>query len=208
MKALRKWDSKIARGLLATVTGKDLEKVKLLKALAFNHGVTSMLRKVVAINRMDIPKRDTEIAALLLSPQQFAELLQFCQSICDNSWRPYTAEEEELFYANRDFITLKNSRKPLEWAWKIGFLPKEEQAHTACVVWWDIVGDTLAGNKGHFEKFDQWVVGFKNSQLISTEKLRRNLVACGYPEPVAIRRVDGDDELIETEEAEEAETEI
>jgi len=202
MKALKKWDSKIARGLLQAVTGRDQKQVSMLKAVAGNFSITSMLRKVVAINRMAAEKRDPEIAELKLAPSQFAALHKVCESICEASWRPFTPEEEALYYATQKFHALKKSRKIQEWAWQVGFLPEPERAHTACVIWWDIVGDTIAGEKGQFSKFDQWVVGFKNNQLLSSSTLRRNLITCGYPEPVANRRVDGDDELIETEEAE------
>ena len=202
MKTLKKWDSKIARGLLQAVTGSDAKQVSMLKAVAGNFSTTSMLRRVVLINRMEPKKRDAEIAELKLNSSQFLALYQVCDSLYENSWRPYTLEEEALYYATQEFHVLKKGRKVQEWAWQVGFLPEPERAHTACVIWWDIVGDTIAGDKGQFSKFDQWVIGFKNKQLLSTATLRKNLITCGYPELVAISRVDSDDDLIEETETE------
>jgi hypothetical protein len=150
-----------------------------------------MVRRILVINNMKEQARDLQMANLELNESQFKTLHKFCQSVSAASWRPYTPEEKAMHFASSQFQFLKRSRKPLEWVWKIGFLPKEERAHTACVIWWDMFADRLVSDR--FEAFDQWLVGFKQNQCISSEALRKNLIACGYPELVANRRVAGDE---------------
>jgi len=182
-------------------TGKDAQQVRLLKSLAGNFNITSMLRRIVSIYDMDDKKRSEQLALLKLSEKQFMVLHKFCRQIHDNSWRPYTAEETALYYAVQKFHALKKSREPMDWAFQIEMLPKDEQAHTACVIWWDIIGETLSSDHAKFAFFDKWLVGFRRTQHVLSERLIQNLIRCGYPELVAQNRID----VEESEKPEEAE---
>ena len=198
-RTLKKWDAAIANELLNNCTGKDRLQLKVLNLCKGVYRTTSMVRKVVSMYNLPEKKRAARIADLKLTHNGFMLLYKFCRAISDASWRPYTAAEQAMHVAAHQFQNLKRTRKPMEWVWQIGFLPESERAHTACVIWWDIFADRECTNR--FEPFDQWLDGFRNSQFIANSSLRRNLIAVGYPELVAERRVLGED-LEETEETE------
>jgi hypothetical protein len=198
-KNLKKWDAALAREMLANCTGKDRTQKKVLELLRGVYRTTSMVRKIITIHNLPTERRDARITQLKLTEEAFQRLYTFCKGIYDQSWRAYTKQEEEMHYACRAFQALKRERKPLEWVWQLGFLPESERAHTACVIWWDIFAERECTNR--FTPFDQWLDGFKPTNFISNEALRKNLVACGYPKLVAERRVLGED-IEETEELE------
>lgn len=187
----KKWDASICRELLATAKGKDKLQVKVLTMLAGVLRPYSMLRKVMTIRNLPDKKRDMRIATLNLTPEAFGKLAAFCKTVSDQCWRPYTTAEEAVHWASREFQILKRFRKPEEWVSKVKTLPKNERAHSACVLWWDMFADRLVSER--FKGFDQWIIGFKKEQCLSTATLRKNLVACGYPELVAERRVMGEE---------------
>jgi len=194
---LKKWDAAIANELLSHCTGKDRLQLKVLNLCKGVYRTTSMLRKIVSMYNLPEPKREARIADLKLTHNGFMLLYAFCRAISDASWRPYTPAEQAMHVAARQFRHLKRTRKSLEWVWQIGFLPESERAHTACVIWWDLFADRECTNR--FKPFDQWLDGFKPANFIANSVLRKNLIAVGYPELVAERRVLGED-LEETEE--------
>jgi hypothetical protein len=195
----KKWDAAIASEHLSRVTGKEKAQLKALNNCKGGYRVTSMLRKIVHMRNFTEEKRMPILLEIGLTEEKYNSLYAFCRSIFDASWRPYTPAEEAMHAACKQFQQLKRSRKPLEWVWEIGFLPEEERAHTACVIWWDIFADRECNNR--FKPFDQWLDGFRSSQCISTSSLRKNLIKIGYPALVAERRVLSED-LEETTETE------
>lgn len=199
-RTLKKWDAEIARELLKSATGKDRQQVKVLDTVRGVYRATSMLKRIVTIYNLPEASRDLRIAHLKLTHDAFIRLHAFCKSIFDASWRVYTAEEEAMHKASGAFQHLKRTRKPMEWVWKIGMLPKEEQAHTACVIWWDIFAEREVANR--FTPFDKWLDNFRDKNFIQNSVLRKNLISCGYPELVAERRVIGEDLSEESEELE------
>lgn len=198
-KTLRKWDAALARELLENASGKDKLQVKVLELVKGVFHTTSMLRRVFTINNLPDTKRATRIADLQLTEKKFKLLHAFCKNVSEHSWRDYTAEEQAMHVAAHQFQNLKRTREPMEWAAKVSALPEQERAHTACVIWWDLFADLECTKR--FKPFDQWLNGFKPTNFISNAALRRNLIAIGYPEMVAERRVLGED-IEETEELE------
>jgi hypothetical protein len=198
-RTLRKWDAEIARQSIANCTGKDRQQAKVLDLVKGVYRATSMVRRVSHIQNLPEKIREFRIAELKLTEEAFLKLHQFCKTIADASWRSLTPHEEAIHFACKEFQAMKRSRKAGDWVEAISLLPKEEQAHTACVVWWDIFADRECTNR--FKPFDKWLAGFRNSNFIANSALRRNLLAVGYPEPLAERRVLGED-LEETEETE------
>jgi hypothetical protein len=201
----QKWDAKLAKRNLESAPKKEQKFVRLLEAVSGNFSVTSTCRSIARIHGLkNKKKRAVEIAEYQLTEVAFNPLAEFCKSITDASWRPMTKEEIALQLASQKFHSLKKARITLEWVAQINTLPEQEQAHTACVIWWDIIGDIMSGERQDFSYFDKWIVGFKPHQMLASEVLRKNLVTCGYPPLIAERRIAEDDvEELETEETEE-----